>query len=75
MVVPGSMVINRQAEAEGLDRVFREAEADIEEKKSWMRWRMAGVSRPAKIGPSAADHGGREIVVGEWSLVIGGRAS
>src|SRR5579884_3677820 len=35
MVVPGSQEIRRQAEAEGLDRVFREAGAD---------WREAGCS-------------------------------
>ncbi len=35
MVVPGSMPIKRQAEAEGLDRIFREAGAD---------WREAGCS-------------------------------
>ena len=35
MVVPGSMEIKRQAEAEGLDKVFREAGAD---------WREAGCS-------------------------------
>ncbi|HYO81443.1 MAG TPA: 3-isopropylmalate dehydratase large subunit [Bryobacteraceae bacterium] len=35
MVVPGSMEIKRQAEAEGLDRVFREAGAE---------WREAGCS-------------------------------
>jgi 3-isopropylmalate/(R)-2-methylmalate dehydratase large subunit len=35
MVVPGSQVVKRQAEAEGLDRVFREAGAE---------WREAGCS-------------------------------
>jgi 3-isopropylmalate/(R)-2-methylmalate dehydratase large subunit len=35
MVVPGSQEIKRQAEAEGLDRVFREAGAE---------WREAGCS-------------------------------
>jgi 3-isopropylmalate/(R)-2-methylmalate dehydratase large subunit len=34
-VVPGSQQVKRQAEAEGLDRVFREAGAD---------WREAGCS-------------------------------
>jgi 3-isopropylmalate/(R)-2-methylmalate dehydratase large subunit len=36
MVVPGSQVIKEQAQAEGLDRVFREAGAD---------WREAGCSK------------------------------
>jgi aconitase A len=35
LVVPGSQAVKRQAEAEGLDRVFREAGAD---------WRYAGCS-------------------------------
>src|SRR5262249_6170630 len=35
MVVPGSMEIKRQAQAEGLDRIFREAGAE---------WREAGCS-------------------------------
>ncbi|MBZ0300051.1 MAG: 3-isopropylmalate dehydratase large subunit, partial [Anaerolineae bacterium] len=35
MVVPGSQQVKRQAEAEGLDRIFREAGAE---------WREAGCS-------------------------------
>ncbi|HXV98814.1 MAG TPA: aconitase family protein, partial [Anaerolineae bacterium] len=35
MVVPGSQEVKRQAEAEGLDRIFKEAGAD---------WREAGCS-------------------------------
>ena len=31
MVVPGSQVVKRQAEAEGLDKIFREAGADFRE--------------------------------------------
>jgi len=45
LVVPGSQPIKRQAEAEGLDKIFREAGAE---------WREAGCSRPAPNGARQA---------------------
>jgi 3-isopropylmalate/(R)-2-methylmalate dehydratase large subunit len=50
MVVPGSASVKRQAEAEGLDRVFREAGFD---------WREAGCSMCLGMNPDILDPGER----------------
>ena len=39
MVVPGSGAVKRQAEAEGLDRVFREAGLEWREPAAACAWR------------------------------------
>ena len=57
MVVPGSMEIKRQAEAEGLDRVFREAGAD---------WREAGCSMCIAMN-------GDQLAPGEYSVSTSNR--
>src|SRR6476620_567541 len=57
MVVPGSMEIKRQAEAEGLDQVFREAGAD---------WREAGCSMCLAMN-------GDELAPGEYSVSTSNR--
>ena len=49
MVVPGSQQVKAQAEAEGLDRVFREAGFD---------WRVAGCSMCLGMNPDIARPGG-----------------
>jgi 3-isopropylmalate/(R)-2-methylmalate dehydratase large subunit len=48
MVVPGSTPIKKQAEAEGLDRIFREAGAE---------WREAGCSACIAINPDVVPEG------------------
>jgi 3-isopropylmalate/(R)-2-methylmalate dehydratase large subunit len=50
MVVPGSVAVKRQAEAEGLDRVFREAGFD---------WREAGCSMCLGMNPDVLKPGER----------------
>jgi 3-isopropylmalate/(R)-2-methylmalate dehydratase large subunit len=50
MVVPGSTAVKRQAEAEGLDRVFREAGFD---------WREAGCSMCLGMNPDILQPGER----------------
>jgi 3-isopropylmalate/(R)-2-methylmalate dehydratase large subunit len=50
MVVPGSVAVKRQAEAEGLDRVFREAGFD---------WREAGCSMCLGMNPDVLQPGER----------------
>jgi 3-isopropylmalate/(R)-2-methylmalate dehydratase large subunit len=50
MVVPGSMQVKRQAEAEGLDRVFKEAGFD---------WREAGCSMCLGMNPDILQPGQR----------------
>jgi 3-isopropylmalate/(R)-2-methylmalate dehydratase large subunit len=57
MVVPGSMEIKRQAEAEGLDRVFREAGAE---------WREAGCSMCIAMN-------GDQLKPGEYSVSTSNR--
>jgi 3-isopropylmalate/(R)-2-methylmalate dehydratase large subunit len=57
MVVPGSQEIKRQAEAEGLDRVFREAGAD---------WREAGCSMCIAMN-------GDQLQPGEYSVSTSNR--
>ncbi|MCC6292482.1 MAG: 3-isopropylmalate dehydratase large subunit [Bryobacterales bacterium] len=57
MVVPGSMEIKRQAEAEGLDKVFREAGAD---------WREAGCSMCIAMN-------GDQLQPGEYSVSTSNR--
>jgi 3-isopropylmalate/(R)-2-methylmalate dehydratase large subunit len=52
MVVPGSQQVKRQAEAEGLDRIFREAGAD---------WREAGCSMCLAMN-------GDQLEPGEYSI-------
>jgi 3-isopropylmalate/(R)-2-methylmalate dehydratase large subunit len=50
MVVPGSAAVKRQAESEGLDRVFREAGFD---------WREAGCSMCLGMNPDILQPGER----------------
>ncbi|TAK25313.1 MAG: 3-isopropylmalate dehydratase large subunit [Chloroflexota bacterium] len=50
MVVPGSMLVKRQAESEGLDRIFREAGFD---------WREAGCSMCLGMNPDILAPGER----------------
>jgi len=50
MVVPGSAAVKRQAEAEGLDQVFREA---------GFEWREAGCSMCLGMNPDTLDPGQR----------------
>ncbi|MEM9186293.1 MAG: aconitase family protein, partial [Planctomycetota bacterium] len=50
MVVPGSGVVKQQAEAEGLDRVFKEAGFD---------WREAGCSMCLAMNPDKLEPGER----------------
>ncbi len=50
MVVPGSSTVKRQAEAEGLDRIFTEAGFD---------WREAGCSMCLGMNPDTLDPGER----------------
>ncbi|KAJ1567036.1 3-isopropylmalate dehydratase, partial [Cladochytrium tenue] len=50
MVVPGSVVVKRQAEAEGLDRIFKEAGFD---------WREAGCSMCLGMNPDQLSPGER----------------
>ena len=57
MVVPGSMEIKRQAEAEGLDRVFRDAGAE---------WREAGCSMCIAMN-------GDQLQPGEYSVSTSNR--
>jgi 3-isopropylmalate/(R)-2-methylmalate dehydratase large subunit len=57
MVVPGSMEIKRQAEAEGLDRVFRDAGAE---------WREAGCSMCIAMN-------GDQLKPGEYSVSTSNR--
>jgi 3-isopropylmalate/(R)-2-methylmalate dehydratase large subunit len=57
MVVPGSQDIKRQAEAEGLDRIFREAGAD---------WREAGCSMCIAMN-------GDQLQPGEYSVSTSNR--
>jgi 3-isopropylmalate/(R)-2-methylmalate dehydratase large subunit len=57
MVVPGSMEIKRQAEAEGLDRVFRESGAE---------WREAGCSMCIAMN-------GDQLKPGEYSVSTSNR--
>ncbi len=57
MVVPGSQVIKRQAEAEGLDKVFREAGAE---------WREAGCSMCIAMN-------GDQLQPGEYSVSTSNR--
>ncbi|MBC8165802.1 MAG: 3-isopropylmalate dehydratase large subunit [Bryobacteraceae bacterium] len=57
MVVPGSMEIKRQAEAEGLDRVFRDAGAE---------WREAGCSMCIAMN-------GDQLLPGEYSVSTSNR--
>ncbi len=57
MVVPGSMEIKRQAEAEGLDRIFRESGAD---------WREAGCSMCIAMN-------GDQLAPGEYSVSTSNR--
>jgi 3-isopropylmalate/(R)-2-methylmalate dehydratase large subunit len=57
LVVPGSQVIKRQAEAEGLDRVFREAGAE---------WREAGCSMCIAMN-------GDQLQPGEYSVSTSNR--
>jgi len=57
MVVPGSQTIKRQAEAEGLDKIFREAGAD---------WREAGCSMCIAMN-------GDQLSPGEYSVSTSNR--
>lgn len=57
MVVPGSQIIKRQAEAEGLDKVFREAGAE---------WREAGCSMCIAMN-------GDQLQPGEYSVSTSNR--
>ncbi len=57
LVVPGSQQIKRQAEAEGLDRIFREAGAD---------WREAGCSMCIAMN-------GDQLAPGEYSVSTSNR--
>jgi 3-isopropylmalate/(R)-2-methylmalate dehydratase large subunit len=57
MVVPGSQVIKRQAEAEGLDRIFREAGAE---------WREAGCSMCIAMN-------GDQLAPGQYSVSTSNR--
>jgi 3-isopropylmalate/(R)-2-methylmalate dehydratase large subunit len=57
MVVPGSQEVKRQAEAEGLDRIFREAGAD---------WREAGCSMCIAMN-------GDQLAPGEYSVSTSNR--
>jgi 3-isopropylmalate/(R)-2-methylmalate dehydratase large subunit len=57
MVVPGSMEIKRQAEAEGLDQIFRESGAD---------WREAGCSMCIAMN-------GDQLAPGEYSVSTSNR--
>jgi 3-isopropylmalate/(R)-2-methylmalate dehydratase large subunit len=57
MVVPGSQVIKRQAEAEGLDRIFRDAGAE---------WREAGCSMCIAMN-------GDQLQPGEYSVSTSNR--
>jgi 3-isopropylmalate/(R)-2-methylmalate dehydratase large subunit len=57
MVVPGSQTIKRQAEAEGLDRVFKEAGAE---------WREAGCSMCIAMN-------GDQLRPGEYSVSTSNR--
>jgi 3-isopropylmalate/(R)-2-methylmalate dehydratase large subunit len=57
MVVPGSMQVKRQAEAEGLDKIFREAGAD---------WREAGCSMCLAMN-------GDQLEPGEYSVSTSNR--
>jgi len=57
MVVPGSMEIKRQAEAEGLDRIFRDSGAD---------WREAGCSMCIAMN-------GDQLQPGEYSVSTSNR--
>jgi len=50
MVVPGSGVIKRQAEEEGLDRIFKEA---------GLEWREAGCSMCLAMNPDKLEPGER----------------
>jgi 3-isopropylmalate/(R)-2-methylmalate dehydratase large subunit len=50
LVVPGSQPVKRQAEAEGLDRIFREAGAE---------WRFAGCSMCLAMNPDRLKEGER----------------
>jgi 3-isopropylmalate/(R)-2-methylmalate dehydratase large subunit len=50
MVVPGSMLVKQQAEAEGLDQVFRDAGFD---------WRNAGCSMCLGMNPDTLSPGER----------------
>jgi 3-isopropylmalate/(R)-2-methylmalate dehydratase large subunit len=50
LVVPGSQVVKRQAEAEGLDRIFREAGCE---------WREAGCSMCLGMNPDILQPGER----------------
>jgi 3-isopropylmalate/(R)-2-methylmalate dehydratase large subunit len=57
MVVPGSMEIKKQAEAEGLDRIFRESGAE---------WREAGCSMCIAMN-------GDQLQPGEYSVSTSNR--
>jgi 3-isopropylmalate dehydratase large subunit len=57
MVVPGSMQIKRQAQAEGLDQIFRDAGAD---------WREAGCSMCIAMN-------GDQLKPGEYSVSTSNR--
>jgi 3-isopropylmalate/(R)-2-methylmalate dehydratase large subunit len=57
MVVPGSQIIKEQAQAEGLDRIFREAGAD---------WREAGCSMCIAMN-------GDQLQAGEYSVSTSNR--
>jgi 3-isopropylmalate/(R)-2-methylmalate dehydratase large subunit len=57
MVVPGSQVVKRQAQAEGLDRIFKEAGAD---------WREAGCSMCIAMN-------GDQLAPGEYSVSTSNR--
>jgi len=57
MVVPGSQEVKKQAEAEGLDRVFREAGAD---------WREAGCSMCIAMN-------GDQLAPGQYSVSTSNR--
>ena len=50
MVVPGSGLVKRQAEAEGLDKIFREA---------GFEWREAGCSMCLAMNPDKLEPGER----------------
>ena len=57
MVVPGSQIIKRQAESEGLDKIFKEAGAD---------WREAGCSMCIAMN-------GDQLSPGEYSVSTSNR--
>jgi 3-isopropylmalate/(R)-2-methylmalate dehydratase large subunit len=57
MVVPGSQEVKKQAQAEGLDRVFKEAGAD---------WREAGCSMCIAMN-------GDQLAAGEYSVSTSNR--